>query len=400
MMNYVRTYFLLDLLSSLYPVYYGISTQDSLNELNILVIGLVITGLKLLRLFPCMKYLHSMCEVLSLKNYKCKLTLIIVCSLVLTHWITCVCIIVSTLSVGLVNSDTPLHQSWIARDDLWNSSQLMIYTTGLMRTACLMSNAEYEANEHQTTEDQLVMCIMWILTGILLTLLISFLIQITRSIISSQTKYKEMVLQLKQYMHHKQLSAHTQNRLINYYEFRFQRRFFRDEEILSMISGHLRQEIRRHKCQKLVENVPFFQGLPQFLLIRIISCLQLEIFLTHDVIIKGKTRGTSMYFIASGTVAVYSDTGREIYHRYDGQHFGETSMIRPDILRIATMVATEPCELYRLDRKDFFNIIQPFPELLAEIEQGAIESLHDITAIDDKHRQCHIDKYKNKPNII
>lgn len=109
--NYVKTYFFLDLLSSLYPVYYAILTSTFIKQSDIeFVLNLIVTGLKLFRLFPCMKYLHSTCEVLGWKNYKCKLTLMIVCSLVVTHWITCVCILVSTLSVGLFSSDTPLHQ--------------------------------------------------------------------------------------------------------------------------------------------------------------------------------------------------------------------------------------------------------------------------------------------------
>lgn len=139
------------------------------------------------------------------------------------------------------------------------------------------------------------------------------LVQITRSFTSSQAKYKEMVLQLQQYMHHKQLSRTTQNRLISYYEFRYQKSFFCEQEILDTISTQLRQEILMLKCLKLVENVPFFKSLPQSLLMRIVMSLQLEIFLINDVVLKAKTRGSSMYFIGSGTVATYTETGKEVY---------------------------------------------------------------------------------------
>lgn len=68
-----------------------------------------------------------------------------------------------------------------------------------------------------------------------------------------------------------------------------------------------------HSCKNLVENVNFFKNLPMTLLIRIVSCLKSEIFLDNDVIIKANTVGDCMYFISTGTVAVYTKSGREVY---------------------------------------------------------------------------------------
>lgn len=58
---------------------------------------------------------------------------------------------------------------------------------------------------------------------------------------ASSHKYVEMVRQLKEYMRHKQLPEYMQKRLLNYYEFRFQKSYFRENEILNTISGQLRQ---------------------------------------------------------------------------------------------------------------------------------------------------------------
>lgn len=67
-----------------------------------------------------------------------------------------------------------------------------------------------------------------------------------------------------------------------------------------------------HSCRKLVENVGFFKNLPLSLLLRIVSCLKTEIFLVNDVIIKANTPGDCMYFISTGTVAIYTKSGREV----------------------------------------------------------------------------------------
>lgn len=67
-----------------------------------------------------------------------------------------------------------------------------------------------------------------------------------------------------------------------------------------------------HNCRKLVENVEFFKDLPLALIVRIVSNMQVEIYLVNDVIIKVNSLGDSMYFIACGTVAVYSKAGKEV----------------------------------------------------------------------------------------
>lgn len=78
-----------------------------------------------------------------------------------------------------------------------------------------------------------------------------------------------------------------------------------------------------HACRKLVENVIFFRNLPLNLLVRIISCLRIEVFLVNDVIIRVNTPGSSMYFISTGTVAIYTKSGKEVcIYEYMGRYKG------------------------------------------------------------------------------
>lgn len=58
---------------------------------------------------------------------------------------------------------------------------------------------------------------------------------------SSVQKYFELVSELKDYMEHKHMPMHLKKRLLEYQEFRFQKTYFREAEILSTISGQLKQ---------------------------------------------------------------------------------------------------------------------------------------------------------------
>ena len=65
-------------------------------------------------------------------------------------------------------------------------------------------------------------------------------------------------------------------------------------------------------CKTLVEKVDFLKELPLFLLIKLTACLKCEIFLPNDVIFWVNTSSYCMFFIASGSVAVYSAKGVEV----------------------------------------------------------------------------------------
>lgn len=204
--------------------------------------------------------------------------------------------------------------------------------------------------------------------------------QFFQGINSSKLKYQAAHAHLWQYMSHKQLPRKTQGRIVQYYEFKFQRRFFREPEILSILSLHMRQEIRMHSCRKLVENVSIFNNLPTSMLARIVGLLKSEIYLTNDLIVKANQTGDCMYFIQCGTVAVYTPNGKEVCHLEDGAHFGEIALVMPDAKRVASVVAVETCKLYKLERADFARTIHPYPMLWERVKKIAIER-HEKTTI-------------------
>lgn len=59
----------------------------------------------------------------------------------------------------------------------------------------------------------------------------------------------------------------------------------------------------------------------------------------------------------------------------DGSHFGEVSIVIKGKKRIASIVALEMCECYRLSQKDFRKVIEPHANILHRIEQIALERI-------------------------
>lgn len=171
--------------------------------------------------------------------------------------------------------------------------------------------------------------------------------------------YEANKLQLWHFVRHKQLPRDSQRRCVAHYEYKYQQNYLNEREITGNLTTQMRGEIRMQLCRKLVDNVAFFDNLPLPMLVRIVSLLRSEIYLTNDVICRYNQIGDCMYFIAAGTVAVYSRSGKEVCHLESGGYFGEIALVMQHERRVASVVAVETCKLYKLDRGDFVKTIQP-----------------------------------------
>lgn len=301
-------------------------------------------------------------------------------SLLIFHWQACIHYVVPIAVTSMETPKTPGSKSWITEHEIWNESAQMKYRTSLFRAVAIFMCSGFNGVPPSTMEDQYVAIVFQVLSAFVLCMIVCAFMQIFKGMNSSKLKYEAITAELQQYMRHKKLSLESQQRFVSYYEFRFQNNYFREPEILNTVSAHISQEIGMHSCRKLVENVTFFNNLPMSLLVRIVALLRSEIFLTNDVIVRANQSGDCMYFIASGTVAIYTKSGKEVCHLEDGAHFGEIALVMPDERRVASVVAVETCELYRLERADFTRTIHPYPMLWERIKKIAMER-HEKTTI-------------------
>ncbi|XP_043801019.1 potassium/sodium hyperpolarization-activated cyclic nucleotide-gated channel 1-like [Apis laboriosa] len=351
--------------------------------------------LSALELIVARKWTSLLCifRVFSLANYIEKITslyniplavkvfvVLIFWLLLFFHWQTCLQWLIPLISKSMYELQRPANTSWIEVANLWEVSKSEQYLSSLMRAITTFMRVGLIYTHLDNAGEVYLITLTRILGMIVPWFIVTSVLNFLRGKNSSRLRYQGTVAQLKHFMSHKQLPYSTQKRIIQYYEFRFQYRFFRESEIINTISTQMRHEIRMHTCRKLVENVTFFNNLPLTLLGQIVALLKFEIFLTNDVIVRVNQPGDCMYFIASGTVGIYTDSGKEVCHLDDGAHFGEVALIMPNELRVASVVAVEICELYRLNRADFMRTIHPYPMLWERIKKIAIER-HEKTMI-------------------
>jgi len=114
-----------------------------------------------------------------------------------------------------------------------------------------------------------------------------------------------------------------------------------------------------HDLKEFLSNTAIFGGLAESTLARVISMIRVEQYEAKSVIVREGDRGTSMYVVRSGELALYQQ-GKgsrpvRIARLFQGECFGEMAImdVQP---RSATVVAEAPTTLYALTNQDLYAL--------------------------------------------
>nr|XP_022900858.1 potassium/sodium hyperpolarization-activated cyclic nucleotide-gated channel 1-like [Onthophagus taurus] len=371
-LKYACGLFIFDLISSFTFVPHLISIHDKLRQ-RIKYLGLF----KLFRVFTFATYCKYIGQFFKVSFMTHGLFMLISVYLLFVHVVTCLNIYVNTIN------ENKEHELYYWRLEEVYDDYITNYGRSVYATLKMINYLDYGFHDLNNF-NRTYMIIVWIICKIVYVWLISYIMKFVINRKTSSVMYMQLLRELKEYMRHKQLPARLQNRLMSYYEFHFQKCYFRESDVLPSMTKSLRDEINRHKCMKLVENVVLFRGMPSGLLIEIASCLRPQVYMINDVIFKYGSKGDCMYIIATGCVAVYGQKGNEVCHLKDGQFFGEVGLMARGI-RYASIVAVEVTELYELYHKDFRTALEPYPAIYDQMVNMAEERKEAMKIIQMKN---------------
>ncbi|KAF7258585.1 hypothetical protein EG68_04037 [Paragonimus skrjabini miyazakii] len=194
---------------------------------------------------------------------------------------------------------------------------------------------------------------------------------------ASKRKYREMLKQVEEYMAYKKYPRSLRQRIQGYYEHRYKGKMFNEKEILEELSECLREQIINYNCRALVATVPIFANADQNFVSEVVVRLRQEVFQPGDLIIREGTLGNKMYFIQEGMVNIITKSGIIATRLSDGCYFGEICLLT-NARRVATVQAETYCTLYSLDQKNFYEVLENYPEMRYSMEKVAAERLHNI----------------------
>jgi CRP/FNR family cyclic AMP-dependent transcriptional regulator len=120
-----------------------------------------------------------------------------------------------------------------------------------------------------------------------------------------------------------------------------------------------------------LKNIPLFAEVPDDKLLKVATFATLDSAVEGKVIIREGGSANAFYAIEDGTVKVERD-GEKIADLGPGDVFGETALLEKQE-RTATVIATSPVRLIKIDHWEIPRIKQAMPEVLSELQRKVVE---------------------------
>ncbi len=135
------------------------------------------------------------------------------------------------------------------------------------------------------------------------------------------------------------------------------------------------------QISEVLKRVPFFRTLGKEGIEFIVEKLKFKPFEENAVICKTGDPGDKMYIIINGNVkvVVYPEDGGEenvIAHLSSGDYFGEMSLLTGEP-RSASVITTEPSEMFILNKADFDVIVERYPSISLSMGKIMSQRLRD-----------------------
>jgi len=135
------------------------------------------------------------------------------------------------------------------------------------------------------------------------------------------------------------------------------------------------------QISEVLKRVPFFRTLGKEGIEFIVEKLKFKPFEENAIICKTGDPGDKMYIIINGNVKVVvfpEDGGEEniIAHLSSGDYFGEMSLLTGEP-RSASVITTEPSEMFILNKADFDTIVERYPSISLSMGKIMSQRLRD-----------------------
>ncbi|XP_017790992.1 PREDICTED: potassium/sodium hyperpolarization-activated cyclic nucleotide-gated channel 1-like [Habropoda laboriosa] len=371
--KYLQSYFLIDLLTVLpigildYVVPNSLWYCTTLNMMKILrVRNIIVYSRRLHNVYRIGFQVHKILETIAI---------IVTC----IHWSACLEYYVpkSVEVLGTLSNDSWIKSAYFQNKKTFVKKYLVCLNRA---TIAFVRSAHYLNME--TPEDIILNMFLTILGFLGVIFLLTQFSQLMTTFNITIKRHLKIIQQLQEYIRYKELPYALQRRLLEFYHYRNKKGFERNKKIIDEVSPYLREELILHNYMRLISSVELFKHLPETVVIQLSSALRSEIYMTGDEVVKAGTRGEALYFVSSGTVAVYTAVGKEVCHLEDGSYFGEIALVMDSEHRIATVVAVEICEINVLRRDDFRRFISPYPDLLNRLQNVALDHLNKSLLLD------------------
>lgn len=352
-LKYLRGFFLLDIIATVpyLTSFYGYVLQLERNWYTSRIAH-HLTILRMARLHTFRRYIIEFLRYCGLSDNATALNVLIVLVVIMCHSLVTWQILPSVLQADLFSR--PYNDSWIESVHLQQKDVLEQYVICLFRAIQLLMGGGFISMYSKKTTDQNFSIFIIVLGCVLRCYFMAKILEMLLRTRSHKIKHEEMMNQLSQYLTVKKFPPATRRRFKRFYQERQMGSYFREERIMACLPNKLRNEVLMHNMRQLPEKIAFLRELPTTQFEWLIQRLEQEIVLPDTDVYKFRDRGDYLWFVASGTLALYSPSDIEVCHLADGDVFGVHALVMQEDVHLMTARTLETCEIYRYVNIDYF----------------------------------------------
>lgn len=343
--KYLSGLFVFDFLTNI-PFFIGLGLSMKTNDLHFHLLK-IMTLLRIVRVPTVVRFCERMFLRLDIDDKYLGMFKMVFHWVLCIHWIACLHVLPGNLAAGFSGKSVG---AWYEHKEFKKHNGFGKYVICWFKTVKAIMGTGYVSDlEPHAWFDRIYALITTIAGRVGLCITLAYVFEILQGVQSAKLRYDEMMVQMHNFSEQNRLPPSTKAKMKNNYDYIFRKRYFNEREILKTVSSPLRQQIMIHNTRQLVDNSPFFANLPSSLVLKIISALSVELYLDGDVVYTMGQMGMSVYFITSGSVALYTPSGKEVCHLSDGDYFGEMTLVSDGVAEhhYTKAVALETTECYK-----------------------------------------------------
>ena len=297
------------------------------------------------------------------------------------------CHINSTIWVAL--ADTTSRQNWMAAfgeatgghglalvqpydDEHWPE-----YIVAFYWSVCTMTTVGYGDILPTNHREMVFVSVSMIIGGAYFGYMIALMSALVSKQDANTTLYREKIDAVRSYVRSRHLPKDLQIRVVRYFKhFMHKRSAFPESQIIMEMSSFLRNEVAMHLVDDNMYKIPFFRFLIRkdpFFITKLISLFKPILCAPGDYVVTVGEIGREMYVLNKGELEIVRADGSLLKTLQAGSYFGELSILAPrGQLRSMSVRAKTMSELTSISKDDLFEAFQDFPGLLLEMRCIAI----------------------------
>jgi len=275
-------------------------------------------------------------------------------------------------------AELQVDMGWQKVDELEDESIFDRYISSLYFGLTVLLTIGF-GNIHPTTFPERLVAILWMFFGIIVyTYIISSLTSSFSKLNQTQSVQEEKDLFFREWNKMFKLPYETLDMILNTIGLKSQSQSTQKMQALNQasrtladLSKSLYSEIYNNFFQDVLEKVIFFRNKPKQFLIKLMPLLKPTNFNQGDYIYKERDPAMEVFFVVKGRVISkcqdrLNKARAQIF--VEGSFFGEIDIFMKRN-RTVSARAENQCELWKIDKEDFLDILNQFPPIREEVEE-------------------------------